>query len=161
MSIYLKADGVKGNSSTQGFEDWVGINHFRFGGISQSIAQTTGRLKSRVQNVSNFGFIVLEKNTDISTPTWFTFSHSGEAISNAELVFTAIGHQPYTFLKIALTNAFVSHFSMEYGANDDHPSETLMLAYESLKVTFIPRKPDNTAGSPSMSGYNLATASKL
>lgn len=161
MAIYLKADGINGNVSTQGYQGWVEINKFRFNGISQTVEQRTGRLKDRIQGMARFGNIIVQKNADSSTSAWFSYAHSSNVIPTVEIEFLTTSSPSFTYQTFKLTNAFVSHFSQEHAQIDDHPQELLILAYETVQISYIPRGVDNLAGSPSKAGYDLAQAVKV
>lgn len=161
MAIYLKADGVQGNVTSQGFQNQVAIEAFRFGGIKQHVTQHTGKMKARTQGTPQFGLIALQKIADMSTLTWFGFAHSSKVIPTLELAFVTAGDSPTVYQKMVLSNALVSFFDQDHAGSSGQPNETLVLAYESLQMTYTPRNASNSAGSPRTAGYSLSTASKL
>lgn len=162
MAIYLKADGANGNVSTEGYQNWVNIQEYHFSGISQAAEQRTGRMQDRVRGGPNFGLITLQKVADTSTPFWFNYAHSNNVIPQVEIDFVTAGNPPFTYQKITLTNAFVTHYSQEHQAEKGGPPyEYLVLAYDTLEATYTPRGADNSIGNPSSVGYNVATGLKM
>lgn len=161
MTIFLKADGATGNVSTQGYENWINLIHFQFGGISQAVQQRTGNMRDRVKGGADFGLVHLQKIPDGSTAYWFNYAHSTSTIPNVEIDFVTTGNPPFTFQKVKLTNAFVSYFSQQYAVNRSQPMEMLSLGYDSLEVIYTPRSADNTPGNPLVTGFNVSTGTKM
>jgi type VI protein secretion system component Hcp len=56
---------------------------------------------------------------------------------------------------------YVSHFAQEHEANNGKPVESLVLAYETIHFSYVPRGTDNSLGSPIITGYDLSKATEL
>lgn len=161
MTIYLRADGATGNVSTQGYENWIQLRSFQFGGISQAVQQRTGNMRDRVSNGANFGLVYVQKFPDSSTPFWFSYAHSTQVIPNLEIDFVTAGNPPFAYQKIKLTNAFVSLYNQEHAQGNALPIELLSLGYDTLEISYIPRSADNIPGNPIITGFNVSTGVKM
>ena len=161
MTIYLKADGATGNVSAQGYENWIQLRSFQFGGISQAVQQRTGNMRDRVSGGANFGLIYVQKFPDSSTSFWFSYAHSTNVIPNVEIDFVTAGNPPFTYQKVKLTNAFVSLYNQELGQGNTLPLELLSFGYDAIEVSYVPRSADNTPGNPLITGFNVSAGVKM
>lgn len=161
MAIYLQADGATGNVSAQGYENWIQLLNFQFGGISQAVHQRTGSMNSRIGGSANFGLVYLQKLPDSSTSFWFNYACSNTVIPDVEIDFVVAGNPSYTYQTVKLSNVFVSYFSQQHEKDSFQPVELLSLAYDTLEVSYFPRSADNSPGNPMRAGFNVASGAKM
>lgn len=157
MAIYMKLDSIQGNVTTKGYEGWIECLDLAFNGISSHIHQEIGNAMDRVLNHPVFGEIDIIKSLDRSSINLFEHAHSRQAIPEVEIHSVNTSDPVFTYAKLILKNAIVSHYSeFSSSLSQTKPREHITFTYTSLEKTYIPKNPDSTPDSPLTSGYNLA-----
>jgi type VI secretion system secreted protein Hcp len=162
MAIYMKLDGLNGNVTTQGYENWIECMDITFSGISSHIQQEIGNDMDRIMNHPKFGDITIIKALDRSSIALFEHAHSRKAFSQVEIHNVNTSDPIFTYAKLILKNAIVSHYS-EFNSTTLHakPYEHITFSYTAIEKTYIPKNPDNSSGSPLISGYDLSQGEAL
>jgi len=161
MSIYMKPDGISGDVTAKGYQDWIECQQLYFGGVSKAVHTAVGDSDNRIQSRPYFSEIALVKYSDISSPAIFEYAHSNAVIPQVDIHLIATGDSLSAYEKYVLSNVYVSHASREFSAGQARPYEFVTLNYEKIETTFIPRNAKGQAGTPIRAGYNLSQAEKM
>lgn len=157
MAIYMKADTLKGNVTTEGYEDWVDCIELNFSGITSQIQQYIGSNMDRVVNHPCFGDISIIKYIDRSSIALFEHAHSRNVFKKLEIHSVNTSDPIFTFAKLSLMDAIICHYSESSSCQlNSKPREHITFSYTAIEKTYIPKNPDNTPGSPIISGYDLS-----
>jgi len=140
VNLYLKLDGIDGESQDKAHLGWIDILSYRFG-VTNSVggAQGTGR--------ATFSELSVTKVVDKSSPSLLFDTASVTHIENGLLDVVEAG-QPSSkpFLEYKFTNLLVSDYSV--GSGGDRPEESLSLNFTKIQFTAFPQNPDGTFGTP-------------
>ncbi|MBC9208254.1 type VI secretion system tube protein Hcp [Roseomonas aerophila] len=157
MAIYMKYQGVDGESTTTGYEKQIELQSFQLGvGRGISTARGTSTRESSEASVSE---VTVTKQTDGASLKLFEESLYGKLDHEVIITFvrtqTGGGVQPY--LRYTLTGAGVSGFSLTSGG--DRPQESVSLNFDKIEMTYGMIGDDQT-GSNASTAYDLATAKR-
>lgn len=157
MAIYMKLDSITGNVTTEGYSDWIDCIDLNFAGISSHIQQHIGNDMDRVVNHPHFGDVSIVKFIDRSSIALFEHAHSRKAFKQLEIHSVNTSDPIFTFSKLLLKDAIIRHYS-EFSSNhlSAKPRERIVFSYTAIEKTYIPKNPDNSPGSPIISGYDLS-----
>ncbi len=149
-SIYLKLDGIKGESQESKHKDEIHIESFALSGGSGQ--PPSGAAAGRT-TISSFHII---KAVDKSSPVLFQAAATGTHIKEAVLSFTrGSGSKEQTYLKFDFQNVLIS--SVQDGSSPNQvPTESVALNFQKCVETFF--DPRGRAG-PSVS-FNVGNTLK-
>jgi type VI secretion system secreted protein Hcp len=158
MPIFLKYDGIDGDVTTAGHEQWIEVNTFQWG-VGRGITNSDGSGADREADTPSVSEIVVTKDTDSATPNLFRASvglpPAGEGMTvNLDFCKTDTS-QPEPYLQLTLTNCLVSGWSISSGG--DRPQETVRLNFTAVELKNIGMGPANQTGSPDTATYDTST----
>ncbi len=157
MAIYMCIDGMQGNVTTKNYEGWINCIDFDFSGITNQVSQDIGNETDRVMHHPTFGDVSVRKSLDQSSIPLFEHAHSRKVIPQVQIHHVVTSNPVFTYSKLIIKNAIVSHYSeLSSDILYSSPREFIVFSYMAIERTYIPRKSDNTAGSPVVSGYDLS-----
>ena len=138
--IFLKIDGVKGESVVKGHKDEIEVLSWSWG---QSTG--TGRTAKGKQAASCIQDLHFMKEVDASSPTLIMNGVVGEVAPTAVLMLTkASGEgQVQEFLKLTMKNVTVVSFQISGSDGADLPMESVSLHFESIQGEYR-RQSDGT-----------------
>jgi type VI secretion system secreted protein Hcp len=154
FDVFIKFDGITGESTMKGEEGAIKITSFEFSGTS--VADTATGLASGKRQLSE---IVVQKAADAASISLFKSFLTGDHLQNVEIDFVTTERGTATpYLKYELTNVFVTSYSLSSGGNE-RPTESLSLNFQKIATTFVGQVPGATAGAaPPSAGWDLAAA---
>ncbi len=160
MAMYMNFDGAKGNATAKGYENWVELNDVEFAGVRASVGMEVGQKMDRFHSKPAFGEVVIGKGLDGASQKLFEAAHSGAVIPSLEIDYVMTGDPNFTYSKLKLTNVAVTHFG-DRNSGNGKPQEVVRLAYTQMSRTYVPRNSAGSAGSQSVSGFDVENATKL
>ncbi|MDR6879769.1 type VI secretion system tube protein Hcp [Bacillus sp. 3255] len=128
--VYLKLDGIEGESQARGFEKWIEVQSFSFDVHNTAAgASTSGAGSSAGKAVPST--ILLNKNFDASSIPLFLNTVTAKSLEKGQIVFVPSGSEDRKpVITIDLEKVNVSSFSM-YETN-----ETIELSYGSIAIKY-------------------------
>jgi len=156
IEIYLKLDGITGESTKSGAEGWIEVFSFSNGASNHSsVAFGTGSGAGKVDLSS----ISLQKMLDISSPYLFANCCAGNHIATGQMIVREATGDTTTkvYFQYDMTEVFVDSISWGGAAGGGKPSESLSLSSKSLMVTYTPQNSDGTLGSAIPKGWSQTT----
>lgn len=129
--MFLKLDGIKGESLDDGHKDEIEIHSFALGANGDS---------SRRSGKVAISTIHITKKIDKSSPTLFKAAATGKHIPEAQLSFThRIGGKDVTYLRFDFQNVQIA--TVQDGASaDEKPTESLSLNFGKVEMTYYDAK---------------------
>jgi len=135
MAYYMNYDGIKGDVTEQGHQQWIELSSCQFG-VGRAIGGTaSGATKGREASLCSVSEIVVTKPADSSSQDLMREAMIGAVPGKKvtiEFVTTGQGDQAETYTKFELENCMISGYSVS-GAGD-RPSESLTLNF--TKITY-------------------------
>src|SRR5262245_45629539 len=158
VDMFLKLQGIKGESADHKYKDEIHIESFSWG-LSQTGAHATGggggAGKVSVHDIS------ITKHVDQSTPDLMLACASGKVIPEGHLIVRKAGEKPLEYLKIKLVDIIVSGQQFA-GHGGDLMTESLTLNFAKLHVEYQKQGKDGKAdGSPKTMGWDIKANQKL
>jgi type VI secretion system secreted protein Hcp len=155
IEIFLKLDGVDGESIKKGAESWIEIFSFSNGASNpSSVAFGTGSGAGKVDISS----LSLQKQLDKSSPKLFLNCCNGKHIATGQMVVreSTGGENPQVYYQYDMTEVFIDSISWGGAAGGGKPSESLSVSCKSLQVTYFPQNADGSLGSKIVTGWDVS-----
>lgn len=149
IDVFLKLDGIKGESTQKGHEGEIELLSANVG-VSDRAPVPTGAVAAAGK--VSFQDLHVTKTTDSASPQLFVACSSGKHIATGTL--TAVptgGNGPH--LTIDLTDVLVS--SYDVNITQQTPSETITFAYGSLKVSYQAQDSKGVLSPPVQGGWDV------
>jgi type VI secretion system secreted protein Hcp len=134
VDVFLKLDGIEGESTAKGHEKWIEIDSFSLGATHTptSGGQSTGK--------TELSPVTITQAIDSSTPQEFLALATGKRIATGILDLVAAGGDQrkifeYTFSDILLTSIDFS------GSSGGNPVESLSFVYDKIKLQAFAQGP--------------------
>src|SRR5438045_3347423 len=152
VDMFLKLDGIKGESKDHKHKDEIHIESFSWG-MSQTGAHGAGggggAGKVSVHDISVTKFL------DKASPELMLHCANGKHIPNGLITVRKAGEQPVEYLKIKLTDILISSVQ-EAGHGSDLLSESLSLNFAKFNVEYQEQGADGkAAGGPVSMGWDV------
>jgi type VI secretion system secreted protein Hcp len=158
VDMFLKLDGIKGESKDSKHKDEIHIESFSWG-MSQTgtmgVGGGGGAGKVSVHDIS------ISKYMDKSTPELMLACCNGKHIPSGLLTVRKAGETPLEYLKIKLTDVLIS--SVQNAASGhESMTESVNLNFAKFEVSYQPQgndgKPD---GGPILMGWDVKANKKV
>jgi type VI secretion system secreted protein Hcp len=152
VDMFLKLDGIKGESLDSKHKDEIQIESFSLGasqpGTSAMGGGTGGAGKVSVQDIS------ITKAVDAATPVLLLHVCSGKPIKEGLITVRKSGETPLEYLKIKLSDIIVSSVQ-NAGHGSTKLSENVKLNFAKFSVTYTPQKADGSGGASVVMGWDI------
>lgn len=152
LDWFLKIDGIKGEVTAKGHKDEIAIESFSWGLKNSPTAVGTARGAKGSACVSEIAFT---KIADIASPVLLANAASGMPIPKAVLVGRKGGEIAQEFLKIELSNVFVS--SVAHSGSTETVYEAFELRFAKARVVYTPQDDTGKPGTPVESTVTAST----
>jgi type VI secretion system secreted protein Hcp len=157
IDMFLKLDGIKGESKDQKHKDEIHIESFSWG-MNQTGAHGTGggggAGKVSVHDIS------ITKFVDKSTAALMLNCASGKHIPNGLITVRKAGEKPLEYLKIKLVDILISGVQ-EAGHGSDLLTENVTLNFAKFHVEYQEQKPDGSGSPAGEMGWDVKANCKL
>lgn len=155
MPIYMQYDGVKGDVTAEGHEDWIELNSFQWG-VGRGISSPTGASADRESSAPSVSEITVSKSSDVASAPLLNEALQGEG-KTVKIDFCKTDKGVLeVYMTYTLTNTMISGYSISSGG--DRASESLSLNFTKVEYKLVGMKAAGEAASPYPVGYDLATA---
>lgn len=131
----MKFGAINGNTTTEGFKNWIELDSFTFG-VSRGVSSGAGGA-TRESSAPSISEIVVTKHFDTSSAKLYQDSVAGTFDTKVEIkMTTTTKNKVETFLTYELKDCGVSSYSLSSGG--DNPIESLSLNFTNIMVTPTP-----------------------
>ena len=162
MTTYMKINGIDGDVTARGHENWIELKTIDFS-VTRSISTEPGRIADREGTRPLVSEIHLTKKMDKSSPLIFSEACVGKAKPEVliDICQTSDSLSPYT--QLTLNNVIVSSYEMKLDPDTSgpYPYEHVRLSYDKIELKYTPYGPDNKPESPIPAGYDLRQATAI
>jgi len=157
VDMFLKLDGIKGESKDHKHKDEIHIESFSWG-LSQTGSFGTagggGAGKVSVHDIS------ITKFLDKASPALMLHCCNGKHIKDGLITVRKAGEKPLEYLKIKLTDILISSVQ-EAGHGGDLLSESLSLNFAKFHVEYQEQKPDGSGQPGGEMGWDVKANQKV
>ncbi len=160
MPIFLKYDGIDGEVTAEGHEQWIDVHSFQWG-VGRPISTPTGSGKDRNTTAPNISEVTLTKPYDGASVGLFQELLTPGDSKKAQIDFVRTDKdQLSVFLSLELDEVMISGYHVSSGG-DGQPLESLSLNFTKIIVTETGTTQTGSAGQPTKAGYDLAKSAPL
>lgn len=159
FDIFLKIDGIKGESSDAQHREEIELASFSWGASQQGTTSSGGGA-----GVGKTTFQDLHVVMDVSqaSPQLFLACAEGRHIKTAVLLCRrAGGREQREFLRYTLSDVLVASFQTIGQAEDSAPVDQVSFKYAQVKIEYRRQEADGSLGAPVTAGWNLKTNEPL
>ena len=140
MSIYVRLEGITGESKDSNHKGWIDALSVSFG-VTQSSSMSTGG--GGGVGKADFPALTFVHYVDRASPSLFKYCAQGKHIPKVEISTTKAGGKQEEYMKVTLTDVIVVEV-MPNGSTDDLWVETVGLSYSTIKIEI---REQSTSGS--------------
>jgi type VI secretion system secreted protein Hcp len=154
VDMFLKIEGVKGESTVDGHEGEIDIYGWHWGmsnSGSMHVATGGGSGKVDIQDIT------ISKKVDTSSPVLMQFCSQGKHFPNGTLtVRKAGGDRPVDYLTIKMDKIFITSYTTGGSEGDDTVNESISLNFSKYELTYKPQNEDGTPGADVITTFDIA-----
>lgn len=159
VDMFLKLDGIKGESHDHKHKDEIHIESFSWGMAQTGSFGAAGGGGSGKVNVHD---ITVMKYVDKSSPILMLHCANGKHIKEATVTFRKAGEKPLEYLKIKLTDLLVSSIQESGAGESDLLTESLSLNFAKVNVEYQEQSATGgAAGGPVLFGWDVKKNEKV
>ena len=151
VDMFLKLDGIDGDSKDAKHKGELDIESFSFGATHPGATTGTGGGAGKV-SMQDFSFTT---QVNKASPKLFLACASGQHIKTALLTVRKAGGQQQDFLKVTLSDVTVSGYHQRAAEAADMPRDQVALNFAKIHVSFSGQRPDGTPDAPVSGGWDL------
>lgn len=157
MAIYMEYQGITGDATASGHEQWITLSSCQFG-VGRGIHTPVGSAENREASNCTVSEVVISKPMDsASGPLWqeLVKNTTGKDVKIDWTSTSAGAENIYMFCK--LTNTLVA--SMSFSSGGDRPQESVSLNFTQVEIKYMEQAVGGTeATGGSGITYDLAQA---
>ena len=142
VDMFLKLDGIDGESADSKHKDEIEVLSFSWG-VSSPAAGGRGGLSAGKVSSNDLSIV---KRLDTSSPQLIEKICQGEHISSGLLTLQKAGEKPVEYLKIKLTDILISGYSTGASGGGE-PVEQVSFSFSGIEVSAAEQRPDGSIGS--------------
>jgi type VI secretion system secreted protein Hcp len=155
-NIYLKLQGLDGESMDHEHKDWIEVESFTWG-VDNPASFAIGQGGQATQ--AHIAAINLQKRCDKSSVAMFKACTTGKHIQKGTISCLKLdGEQRVEYLKIDLTDIMVSNFQWSGTGSEQLVQEQVSLVFAEFKEAYKLQQDKGSAGGNTDFGYNIQTA---
>jgi type VI secretion system secreted protein Hcp len=159
MPIYVNYDGITGDVTATGHEQWVEVSSFQWG-VGRGISTPTGSGGDRESSAPSVSEVVVTKPYDTSSIGFFQELLTPGDAKKAVIDFCKTDKDKLTvYMSVELDNVMISGYSVSSGG--DRPNESLSFNFTKVIVTEMGSSETGQVGQPTKAGYDLAAAKPM
>lgn len=156
VDMFLKLDGIKGESKDSKHKDEMQIDSVQWGLSQPGTGGLGGGSGAGKVSVSD---ITVTKLFDKASCDLMHACCSGKHIPQGVITVRKAGDQPLEYLKITLHDILISNISHSSGG--DLVTESLSLNFSKFKVEYQEQKPDGSGTPAGQVGWDLKANAKF
>ncbi|WP_097460379.1 Hcp family type VI secretion system effector [Mangrovitalea sediminis] len=157
MSIFMNYEGIKGEVTAKGHEQWIDIMTMDWG-VNRNISAATGTNKDREATSTNVSNVTITKLMDETTPLLFTESCVGKG-KKVEIHLTKTGDNLENYMEYTLTDVMISGYSMH--TDGERPIETMTLSFTKVEMKYTPYDDKHKKTASISAGYDVTQAAMV
>ncbi|WP_372623336.1 Hcp family type VI secretion system effector [Falsiroseomonas sp.] len=154
VDIFIKIEGAEGEAQDSSHKNEIDVVSWNWG-MSQAgsfLAGTgagSGTGKVQVRDLS------FAKYVDKASTNLMLFCCNGKHVPEAVLTVRKAGESPVEYLKITMSDCFISSVDAGGAGEQDRLMETVAINFGKVKVEYTPQKADGTADAPTTLTWNV------
>ena len=152
MAMFLKLDGVDGESTDAKHKDEIDIESFSWGLANPSSATSGGGGGAGKVSVQDFHFVMRQ---NVASPKLILACATGEHIKKATLTVRKAGKEQQEYLKVTMEDLLVSSYQTGGSAAEPIPTDQFSLNFSKVEYSYSPQSATGALGSPVVASIDL------
>lgn len=158
--VYLKIDGIPGESTDEKHKDWIEILSYNQS-ITQPVSAASASGGRTAQRVSMSDFFIT-KALDKSSPHLAQACCDGRHIKEVKIELCEASGDKHTYMVYTMENVVIAGVQPSGGKTDDKPLESVTFNFGKIKWEYTPLGHDGKPGSKvGPLGWNLEENKKI
>ncbi len=151
FDAFIKIDKIPGEATAKGKTDHSDIHSFSWGASNPTTVSSGGGLGAGKVSLSSFNIM---KRTDKASPLIFMACCMGTHIGEVLVTLRkAGGESPLDYIVYTFKDCMIESVQWSGSSGgDDTPTESVSIAYTSVKIEYQPQKSDGSKEGGSISG---------
>ncbi|HEY6945448.1 MAG TPA: type VI secretion system tube protein Hcp [Candidatus Acidoferrum sp.] len=156
--MFLKIDGVEGESPDKDHKKEIQILSFNFGATQPGSAGFGGGSGVGKVQLHDFQF---SKYTDSATPKLFEFCATGKHTPTVTLTCRKAGGSQQEYFKVKMSDVIVSSISHAGSGGEALPVESISLNFSKIEMEYKPQDEKGGLGGVIKAGWNALENAKI
>lgn len=152
MSMYLNYEGIKGEATAEGHEEWIDIHSLQWG-VSRGLSATTGTNQNREATSTTISEVTFTKLTDDSTPYLFREACVGKG-KEVKIHLTKTDDTLQSYIEYTLRDVMISNYTVN--TDGERPIESISLSFTKMELRYIPHDDQNNIKTPVSQIYDIS-----
>jgi type VI secretion system secreted protein Hcp len=152
VDYFLKIGDIKGESQDDKHPDEIQVESWSMGATNSGTGEAGGGAGGGRSDHQDMHFTAKMSK---ASPKLFLACATGQAIDKAVLTVRKAGKDPQEYLKITLTNVFVSSYQTGGSGQEIVPTDQFSLNFSKIEKSYAPQKDDGSLDSPIVHNYDL------
>jgi type VI secretion system secreted protein Hcp len=159
VDMFLKLDGIAGESAQKGHKDEIEVLSFSWG-VSHAAPAVLhgGHGRAGRAEPSDLSFLM---RTSKASPTLMLACATGKHLKQGIFVIEKAGETPFPFYTLTLTDVLVSSFQASGSDGGDFPVESISLAFRTLRLKEVAQSPKGTPGDTVETAFDFGRNRRL
>lgn len=134
IKIVANGQFVQGESEEEGFEGWVEVLAYDWGGTRARVSEQGAGAQGRL----TYQNLVIRKRVDTATPLLFKAIDFNEKCEvTLQLRKTGTGGKPENYMKITLRGAFITEIKQgNLSLGGEVPEENISFSYQEIEINY-------------------------
>jgi type VI secretion system secreted protein Hcp len=158
LALYLKIDGIKGESIDVTHKDEIDIDTFSWGVTHSGALGVGGGAATAIPGFADFTFVARQS---VASPALFLACAQGKQIAEAVLAARRVGNVGLDYYTITFKDIVLTGFHEVGTEGTDDISESVSFAYGTVKVEYHRQDATGALGAAVTAGWNVKTNKKL
>ncbi|WP_017347166.1 Hcp family type VI secretion system effector [Pantoea sp. A4] len=154
IDMYLKVDGVTGESTDSNHTGWIDISSFSWGATQPNNTTTGG---GGGAGKVKFDDLSVNAKIDKATTAMLKKCATGAHISEIQVSICKAGGTQVEYTRITLTDVLISNVHYSGAAADDTVGITYAFQAAKVKQQYWEQSTSGTKGAESSAGWNIKT----
>lgn len=161
MSIFMKCEGIAGESSDKRHQGWIDVDHIDWC-VARRISANPGTRYNREVANAEITDLMLARRMDSATPLLFIKACCGKGQTiTIHFTKTGTGSGSDPFLEYVLHNALISDYHVSAQSGDvERPTEELIISFQELEIKYVTYDNDGNVISPVVVAFDTSTNTK-
>lgn len=150
VNMFLKLDGITGESTNKGHKDEIEILSFSWGVAHPAPVTHGAHGRAARAQPSDVSFMV---RSSVASPPLFLACATGRHLKQGIFVIETAGEQPFGFYTLTLTDVLVSSF--QASGSSEVPTDSFSLAFRTLRIKEIEQSPKGGIGASAEAAFDF------
>jgi type VI secretion system secreted protein Hcp len=156
MAIFMKYGGLKGETTAEGYPDWIELSSLQFG-VGRGISMGVGGGSKREASAPSISEVTVTKTMDVADALLLKEAIGGKGVDvKIDITRTDNNGKHVAFQKYILSDTLLSGYSLSSGG--ERPSVSISLNFAKIDSEYLGIDSKFQAKSTGHVIYDLATA---